>query len=51
MRNTQTVQTSLVFIDTRVSNYQTLIAGLPADSEVILINSGNGLQQMADALA
>ncbi len=42
---------NIVFIDTRVANYQTLIAGLPADSEVILINGGNGLQQMADALA
>ncbi|MFZ4624861.1 MAG: DUF4347 domain-containing protein, partial [Rhodoferax sp.] len=51
MRNIQTVQKSLVFIDTRVANYQSLIAGLPADSEVILIDGGNGLQQMADALA
>jgi hypothetical protein len=41
----------IIFIDTRVANYQTLIADLPADTEVILINGGNGLQQMADALA
>ena len=40
----------IIFIDTRVANYQTLIAGLPADSEVIFINGGYGLQQMADAL-
>ena len=41
----------ITFIDTRLANYQTLIADLPADSEVILISGGNGLQQMADALA
>ena len=42
---------SLIFIDTRVANYQTLIACFPAGSEVVLINGGNGLQQMSDALA
>ncbi|MBK7003059.1 MAG: DUF4347 domain-containing protein [Rhodoferax sp.] len=42
---------NIVFIDSRIANYQTLIAGLPQSSEVILIDGGNGLQQMADALA
>lgn len=42
---------SIAFIDTRVADYQTLIAGLPAGIEVILIDGGDGLQAMAAALA
>jgi hypothetical protein len=42
---------SIAFIDTRVADYQSLITGLPAGLEVVLINGGNGLQQMMDALA
>lgn len=39
------------FVDTRIADYQTLLNGLDANTEVVLISGGNGLQQMADALA
>lgn len=43
---------NLLFIDSRVANYQRLIAGLTADTAWILINAENdGVQQMQSALA
>ena len=51
MPATTTPSKQIAFVDTRVADYQTLLNGLGADTEVILIDGGNGLQQMADALA
>ncbi|GEO99624.1 hypothetical protein MHA02_20120 [Methylobacterium haplocladii] len=41
----------IVVIDQRVADLQTLLAGIPASAEVILIDSGkDGFDQLADAL-
>ena len=43
---------TLVFIDSRVADYQTLIAGLGADAEWVLIDAySDGIAQMQSALA
>lgn len=44
------LRTELAFIDTRLADYQTLIASLPSNMEYVLIDEGDGMQQMADAL-
>lgn len=42
----------VVFVDTRVTDYQTLLAGLASSAEFVLIGAGqDGLQAIADALA
>lgn len=42
----------LIFIDSRVADYQTLIAGLSADAEWVLLDAGqDGLLQMQKALS
>ncbi|MDO9140336.1 MAG: DUF4347 domain-containing protein, partial [Methylobacter sp.] len=45
------IRKEMIVIDTAVANYQTLLAGLAPDIEVVLMSGGDGLQQMADALA
>ena len=41
----------IVFIDTRVEDYQTLIEGIDSNAEVILLNSTrDGVEQIAEAL-
>ncbi|WP_020680921.1 DUF4347 domain-containing protein [Marinobacterium rhizophilum] len=42
----------IVFIDTQVQDYQQLLAGLPADADVVMFGaSADGLQVIADTLA
>ena len=42
---------NIFFIDSRVADYQTLIAGLPVDSEWVLLNAEeDGVLQMQNAL-
>ncbi|NQD96519.1 DUF4347 domain-containing protein, partial [Pseudomonas sp. CrR25] len=42
----------IVFIDGQIQDYQQLMAGLPAGSEIVVLDSAsNGLQQIADYLA
>ncbi|MFZ4626342.1 MAG: DUF4347 domain-containing protein, partial [Rhodoferax sp.] len=41
----------IAFVDTSVSGYKTLLNGFDASTEVVLISGGDGLQQMADAVA
>ncbi|ANG62755.1 hypothetical protein A8C75_09855 [Marinobacterium aestuarii] len=42
----------IVFVDTQVQDYQQLLAGLPADVEVVMFDgSSDGLQVIADTLA
>lgn len=43
---------SLVFVDRRVADYRQLLAGLPEDAEIVLLDPDrDGLTQMADFLA
>jgi hypothetical protein len=43
---------TLVFIDSRVADYQTLIAGLGPDAEWVLLDANrDGIAQMRSALA
>jgi fibronectin-binding autotransporter adhesin len=42
----------IIFVDTSVTNYQSLLSGINADAEVVLITAEqNGLQVIADTLA
>ncbi|MBV5299337.1 MAG: DUF4347 domain-containing protein [Rhodoferax sp.] len=42
---------NIAFVDTSVSDFLTLIAGLDSSTEVVLLSGGDGLHQMVEALA
>ena len=45
-------RSEVVFVDTRVEGYETIVAGVARGAEVVLIDaSGDGVAQMAQALA
>ncbi|MHA6493530.1 DUF4347 domain-containing protein [Pseudomonas borbori] len=45
------VRKEIVFVDTRVPDYQALLGSVSADAEVVLLSTDqNGVQQIADAL-
>ncbi|WP_293399780.1 DUF4347 domain-containing protein [Phenylobacterium sp.] len=46
------VRSEVVFVDTRIEDYETIVAGVAPGAEVVLIDaSGDGFAQMAQALA
>ncbi|WP_374452732.1 DUF4347 domain-containing protein [Phenylobacterium sp.] len=51
-REAAEVRSEVVFVDTRVEDYETIVAGVASGVEVVLIEaSGDGFAQMAQALA